>query len=75
MCIHDLQLVMPAACPRDIYVPSYTRARRETSFFRVPGGGEAAAGNAEKRDRGAGVGSDERKHPAGKPRALDPEVV
>ena len=64
---------MPAACPRDIYVPSYMRSPRETSFSRVPGGGKAAAGNAGKRYKGgASLGSDERKYPAGKPRALDP---
>ena len=51
----DLELIMPAACPRDIYVPSYTCAPRETSFFRVPGGGFAAAENAEKRHGGAGL--------------------
>ena len=64
---------MPAACPRDAYVPSYMRSPRETSFSRVPGGGEAAAGNAGKRFKGgAGPGSDERKYPPGKPGALDP---
>jgi hypothetical protein len=65
-----IQFVMPAACPRDLYVPSYTRVPRETSFSRVPGGGEAAAGNAGKRLSWQPASSDERKYPAGK-RSVD----
>ena len=70
MRTYDLPLVMPPACPGDTYVPNYTRDSTRTSLFRVPGGGFAAAGNAEKNEGAAGLCSNERKYPPGKPGVL-----
>ena len=55
MRTHDLRVVMPPACPGDSYVPSYPRDTTIISLVRVSGGGEAAAGNADKTEGVAGL--------------------
>ena len=66
---NELQLRDARGLPAGYLRSKLHSAARAISFSRVPGGG-FAAGNAGKRGSwGAGL-SDERKYPAGKPRAL-----
>ena len=73
---HDLQLVMPLGLPAGhLRSKLQTRPTRNLVFPGVPGGGEAAAGNAGKEVGWAGLCSNERKHPPGKPGALGASPV
>ena len=53
------------ARPGEVHVCDYTRDRSPTHFSPVPGGGDAAAGNSERRGGEVRSCSDERNDPPG----------